>query len=270
MNDIEKIIGYNETMDKIYLEIEGFANNVIKFKDAYKDYTENEYQFVQDICLIYYPLREIFIGKTNDLGLYLNFSKNVQKTVIHHMIVDNSKLYDPNNSFDYLYDNCYSYLHTLEEVLEMFSLINVVIDMEPQNIDSPNETNTDSSNRINSNSLPNEKKTNLRENMYKTFSLELLDEVELNMYVKSIDTVFFEIKYEEHDELNSLIDNCKIISKKIDKVKNKALAICEMYLDGKNIEKYIPKLEKYYKRLVKLTNREKVLNYMIAEIECIY
>jgi len=113
---------FNSQLDKLEKIYNTLENDFPKMNRAkvYQDYLVDEYAFVQRFCDKKYLLDNMFTGHVFDLDKYKKYNVNVQKVILHHIIYDNSKEFDPEKWDDYRYDNIHLNIRTLDDLINVF------------------------------------------------------------------------------------------------------------------------------------------------------
>jgi len=180
--------------------------------NAYSDYLNDEYIFVQNLCSKCYPNYEIFTGHVQNLDKYKKYNEIVQKAIIHYIILDNIEAFDYEKPEDYRRDNCYIHITKLDDLISIFYEMGLA-----------------------------SKSRSLYKSLCEHYSPEFVDEIASEIMIKSYDERQQEYRNDfefsklmedngvkppvmSEDEIaakqNLLRDKIKLISDEIDKAKN--------------------------------------------------
>jgi len=123
---------FNHRMDQLAVAVESTGDKMPKMDrvKGYSKYLENEYEFIQKVCYSCYPTDQMFLGYTRGLK-YKKYNENVQKTLLHHIIVDNSEAFDGKRASDYRYDTVYKNIKTLQDAIDVFTELGLAQTNEP-------------------------------------------------------------------------------------------------------------------------------------------
>ena len=223
---------FNCALGELFNIIESITGELPKLDRsiAYRKFLKDEYSFIQNICYNYYPTDKIFSGYTSGLEKYKKYNKNVQKTLLHHIIIDNSELFDSQNFSNYRYDNVYLNIKTLDDAIIVFNEISLT---ELMQLDK------------------------LYDDLCDSFSKELIDEIKSEIAVRDIYEIIdnskfkYELKSREKErekdlkqlmEINNVsypvsvdqkIKNLKEKYRKLNKDYNQYLKICSNFAGRK-------------------------------------